>query len=91
MPRIENSQGHIDVVNQAIFKMWGPAARHDVNDFNEEDPGRTPPIDLCKWCFLDLVRGNYIDKDDEIDHPDYDDTIYQCVVCCEILEQEQDG
>jgi len=92
MPRIDNSQGVIDVVNQAIFEMWGPGVEHFREDFNEDDPGDTPPIDLCRRCFEDLMRNDYINTEcDELDHPDYGDAVYQCVVCGEILEENEDG
>ena len=91
MPRIDNSQCYIDIVNQEILDMWGPSAKHFLDDFCEEDPGKTPPIDLCQECFDGLVFEGYVQRhSDEIDHPDYDDAIYQCVVCGEILEQEED-
>ena len=96
MPRIDNSQPYTDVVNQAILDMWG-STKNFRPDFNYEDPGDTPPIDLCRLCFNDMVEENYIDEYDALDHPPYgdpellEDMVYQCAVCGEILTEEDDG
>lgn len=85
MPRIDNSQANIDAVNILIEEMWGSAPL--LEDFHEEGPGLTPPIDLCRWCF-ELMDG--YGPGDEIEHPSYDLDFYQCAVCGDELE-EGDG
>ena len=45
-------------------------------DFDNDDPGRTPPVDLCADCWC-----SWLDAELEIEHPSYDDAVYHCLEC----------
>ena len=73
MPRLDNSD--VDVIEF-----------YDLA-FDEDDPGKTPPIDLCYDCFLyDWGPGLGI----EIEHPSYSLDEYRCYTCKEPLTAEDD-
>lgn len=72
MPRLDNS-------NYEVIEVY------NLN-FDENDPGRTPPVDLCAYCWRDWVDDNL-----EIEHPPYTDSEYRCFECDERLTGNDDA
>lgn len=62
MPRLDNS----DHTVISVFNL----------DFEENDPGASPPVDLCSHCHC-----AWLDAELEIDHPPYGDDTYRCLDC----------
>jgi hypothetical protein len=66
MPRLDNSDRTV-IVNYDL-------------DFDEADPGKTPPVDLCDECGSPWLNTGLC-----IDHPDYEDDDYLCAECGRVL------
>ena len=62
MPRLDNS----DYTVIKTYKL----------EFDENDPGRTDPIDLCNLCYC-----SWLDAELDIEHPSYGDDVYNCFEC----------
>lgn len=62
MPRLDNS-------DETVITVY-------ALKFDDNDPGATPPIDLCTECWR-----SWLDAGLEIEHPDYDDDEYRCHEC----------
>lgn len=62
MPRIDNS-------NDDVIGSFGL-------EFDPDDPGKTNPVDLCWYCFVQEGWEGF-----DIDHPPYDDGDYTCYIC----------
>jgi hypothetical protein len=71
MPRLDNS--HPEVIE--YFEL----------DYDPEDPGKTPPVDICLSCYyFGMWEAN------TIDHPPYEDGDYKCASCGKKLERADD-
>ena len=71
MPRLDNT-------NPKVVEYY------DLS-FDEDDPGDTPLVDLCAYCFA--LWQLYVDI--EIAHPDYEDwNDYRCIQCDKRLTAE---
>lgn len=70
MPRIDNSSDEII----DFFDL----------DYDPDDPGDTPPVDLCANCWLEAIIKNELDGY-EIEHPNYEDDYYRCHSCDALL------
>ena len=69
MPRIDNS-------NQEVIEEYNL-------EFDESEPGRTEPVDLCWECY------HSEGYDWEVEHPPYqNDDIYFCSLCKSKLEED---
>lgn len=68
MPRLDNSS---EIV-QVLYNL----------DFDENDPGLTPPLDLCQRCATGWLDHGFID------HPDYEDDVYNCADCSDVLTDD---
>ena len=79
MPRIDNS---IDA-NLVIIRAWGQRQFRIVS-FDPDDPGRTPPIDVCQSC-----QGEFQLVGD-VEHPPYVDGAYHCAICQVLLTIDDD-
>ena len=81
MPRIDNS---IDM-NLRIVRAWG-ARQFRIVSFDPDDPGRTPPIDVCQSC-----QGEFQLVGDA-DHPSYAEACseYRCAICQAPLTADDD-
>lgn len=64
MPRLDNTSNHI--IEE--FEL----------SFDPDDPGNTPPVDLCHECW---AYDGWGDTGLEIDHPPYDENDYMCFDC----------
>lgn len=54
--------------------------------FNPDDPGETPPVDLCYKCWI-IWEGLV----ETIDHPPYEDCNYTCTECgCELTKDDNE-
>lgn len=73
MPRLDNSSGYVI----GYFYL--------TENFNPDDPGDNPPIDLCAHCWM-----KWIDTPYEIDHPSYADSDYYCFECRDLLTEADD-
>jgi hypothetical protein len=71
MPRLDNSDG-------IVIEVYGL-------QFDDDDPGKTPPVDLCSRC-----AGSWLNAELFIDHPSYDDDEYRCFECDVILTSDDD-
>jgi hypothetical protein len=74
MPRLDN--GAPEVINFYEY------------DHNPDDPGATPPVDVCCDCMAELWEGA-----DEVSHPPYEDQYpaYRCYDCGRPLLEEDNG
>ena len=74
MPRLDNSNPK----NLDILREWGEKRWLKVEPFDDDDPGATPPMDVCRSCFEDL----FSDIDDGlVAHPPYGDGDHRCTIC----------
>jgi hypothetical protein len=71
MPRLDNSS---EQVIEAFYL-----------EFDEDDPGKTPPVDLCANCWVE-----WVDTGLEIAHPPYEDWTYYCRDCEQRLTARDD-
>lgn len=71
MPRLDNS-------NCDVLEVYGL-------EFDPNDPGKTPPVDLCDDCSNSWLNANIF-----IDHPEYGNDIYICTECGTILTSFDD-
>lgn len=72
MPRIDNS-------DETVIEAY-------ELDFDEEDPGKTPPVDLCLNCYC-----AWLNADLKIEHSDYRDDRYYCIECgIRLIEEDND-
>lgn len=62
MPRLDNS-------DHTVIEAYNL-------EFDENDPGRTPPVDLCADCWC-----SWLDAGLEIEHPSYGNDEYHCLEC----------
>lgn len=68
MPRVDNS-------NEVVIEIY-------ELEFDPDNPGETPPVDLCNECFA-----FWVNRDVEIEHPDYGDDRYMCIECGWMLDK----
>ena len=68
MPRLDNS-------DPRVINLFGL-------EYNEEDPGRTDPVDICEPCY-----GRFFAGFEQTEHPPYDeqDPRYNCEYCGTVL------
>ena len=72
MPRLDNS----DETVIEVYKL----------EFNDDDSGATPPVDLCAECWC-----SWLNAELEIEHPDYGDDEYHCHECGALLTASDNG
>jgi len=86
MPRLDNSNPK----NLEVLREWGGERWAKVGPFIDEDPGATPPMDVCLECYIGHFRS--ID-DGLVEHPPYGDGDgdYRCAICDWELDEWQDG
>ena len=84
MPRLDNGNPK----NLEILREWGEKRWLKVEPFDDNDPGATPPMDVCDDCYVKYFL--HID-DGAVAHPSYGDDDYRCAICGWELDEWQDG
>lgn len=81
MPRLDNG----DERNILIAMEWNDAWQGVL--FDPEDPGATPPLDVCWYCWREFMRHD----EGKTEHPPYDELeAYWCALCGELLTADDD-
>lgn len=82
MPRLDNS----DARNLSVLREWGGRSWANIQ-FNPDDPGDMPPMDVCRHCHYEYCRHD----DGLVAHPLYDGEGYHCAICMNELTEEDDN
>ena len=64
-----------------------------TEEYDPEDPGRMPTLDVCRPCYFRLTRMYPADDLGDVDHPLYEEAaaegiVYRCKECRDELCEE---
>jgi hypothetical protein len=82
MPRLDNSNPK----NLEMLREWGERYWKLV-EFNPDDPGAMPPMDVCYHCWSEMFREW---DSGTVEHPLYDSEGYVCGCCQDELTADDD-
>jgi len=83
MSRLDNSNPEcLEILRECGEKRW-----LKVKPFDDDDPGATPPMDVCRDC----LHRHFVGIDyGEAEHPSYSDSDYRCAICGRELDEWRD-